>query len=128
MGVALQPLQVGAHIGGVLVTQIAVLLDCLIDHANALQLGRNLWIQLLGRGNGSRRIAVRISAELAPSNGSLPVAISYSTIPNYPMGADSCMHLHPGLFRLERLDRSWPNFSVDLLAREGLAVHVEQPI
>jgi hypothetical protein len=35
-GVALQPLQIGAHVSGVLVAQVAVLLESLVDDASSL--------------------------------------------------------------------------------------------
>ena len=77
--VALQPLQIGAHVRGVLVTQVAVFLQRLVD--DALQLdGRSGFSRTGGVGSRSR-IALKISAEVSPRNGSVPVAISYSTTP-----------------------------------------------
>ena len=55
LAVALQPLQIGANICGVLVAQIAILLQRLVD--DLFQFRRNFPVQL-GGGTGSRfRIA-----------------------------------------------------------------------
>ncbi len=42
--IALQPLQVGPHVGGMLVSHISILLQRLVD--DVFQLGRKVWIQL----------------------------------------------------------------------------------
>ena len=47
-GIPLQPLQVGAHVGGVLVAQVAVFLQRLVD--DLFQLRRNITIETNRRG------------------------------------------------------------------------------
>ena len=65
--VPLQPLQVGSHVGGVLIAQIAVFLQRLVD--DVFQLRRQVGIQP-NRGSGARfMMASKITPELSPRNG-----------------------------------------------------------
>ena len=80
LGVPLQPLQVRAHFRGVLVAQVAVLLQSLVD--DSFQLRAAVGIQPHRRTWAPSRMALKITPELSPRKGNVPVAISYNTAPN----------------------------------------------
>ena len=67
-GVPLQPLQVGAHVGGVLIAQIAVFLQRLDD--DVFQFGRHIVIQPTAGGPVQNRL--EDDPELSPWNGRHP--------------------------------------------------------
>ena len=73
--VALQPFQIGAHLRGALIAQLAVLLQRPVD--DSFQLGWQIRVQPNGAEPERRsRIALKITPELSPRKGNLPVAIS----------------------------------------------------
>src|SRR5579864_60968 len=51
VGVALQALQIGAHVGGVLVAQVAVFFKRLVNYV--FQLRGQVWVQADGRNRGT---------------------------------------------------------------------------
>jgi len=79
VGVALQALQVGTNVGGVLVAQVTVFLERLVDRV--FEFRRQVGIQRIGETGTRSRIAWKIRAEVSPRKGSWPVAISYNTTP-----------------------------------------------
>src|SRR5207302_5482356 len=77
--VPLQPQQIGPHLQGALITQVAVFLQSLGD--DVFQLWRKVRVQA-DCGIGSRsRLSWKMTPELSPRKGNAPVAISYSTAP-----------------------------------------------
>ena len=74
-----QPLQVGAHFRGMLVAQVPVLLQSLVD--DVFQLGWQVRIHSHRRHWRAFQNCVEDQPEVSPRNGSVPVAISYSTAP-----------------------------------------------
>ena len=74
LGIAFQPLQVGPHVRGVLVTKISVFLQSLIDDAFQFD-GKSGFSRTADVGVPSR-MALKITPELSPRNGNVPVAIS----------------------------------------------------
>ena len=72
--IALEASEVGAHVGGALVAQVAVLLQRLAD--DSIQLGGRIGIEARAGRRARSRIALKISAELPPRNASVLVAIS----------------------------------------------------
>ena len=77
--IALQALQFGPHVGGVLVSQLAILLQSLVN--DVLQSQWQMRVKPEGGSGSCSTIAWEISVALFPENGSLPVAISYKTTP-----------------------------------------------
>ena len=75
IGIALQPLQIRANIGGVLVAQLPVFLQRLVD--DFFELWGKVGIQPHWRQLALRfRIASAITPEVSPRKGRTPVAIS----------------------------------------------------
>ena len=80
IGVALQALQIGAHVGRVLVAQVAILLQRLVDDVFQLRTadrdsaGSAAWAPIQNRLEDQRRGVA--------AKGQRAVAISYSTAPN----------------------------------------------
>ncbi len=74
IGVALQPFQVGAHLGSALVAQVAIFLQQFQD--DLFELHRHVGIQPHRRTGGRFRMASKITGEVSPRKGSVPVAIS----------------------------------------------------
>ena len=72
--VSLQALEVGANVAGVLVAQLAILLETLVD--DALELGRDIGIQAHGRHGRAIEDGLEDDPVLSPRNGRMPVAIS----------------------------------------------------
>ena len=73
-GVALEALQVGAHVGGALVAQVAVFFEQLVQ--DFFKLRRQVGIQAKRWRRGRFRIASKITADVSPRKGTAPVAIS----------------------------------------------------
>ena len=79
--IALQALQIGAHVGCVLVAKIAVLLQRFEN--DALQVWpADRGLRRTGGGGTQLRMDSKMTPELSPRKGMAPVAISYSTAPN----------------------------------------------
>ena len=73
--VALQPLEIGQHVGGVLVAQAAILLERLVD--DPFELGGQLRdSRRTGDTGALRQDPFEDTADVAPVNGCEPVAIS----------------------------------------------------
>ena len=68
--IALQPLQLRAHVRGVLIAQVAVFLQRLVD--DPFQLRGDVRVQPHGRGRRAFRMASKIIAEVSPRKGSAP--------------------------------------------------------
>ena len=98
LAVALEALQIGADVGGVLITQIAILLQSLVDDLFQLRwdFPDSTPPAALGRDSGSLR---RSSLRSRRGTAVVPVAISYSTAPNENRSVRLSSSLRPRLLR-----------------------------
>ena len=71
---AFQPLEVGAHVRGMLVAQVSVFFQSLVD--DVLQLGRKVRIQPYWRNRRAVQNGLKDYADVSPRKGNRPVAIS----------------------------------------------------
>ena len=75
--VPLQPLQIGADFGGVLVAKLAILFQTLVD--DVFQFGRKVGVQphrWRGRPVQNGFMVLKMTPELSPRKGDAPLALS----------------------------------------------------